>query len=128
MRVRECWKAAGWAVCCVSSGCPCGRTSFGSAQPAAAAGSTPVGSGSAEHPPVRGQENSKSGSRSSVEDSAPSSGDKTAILTFYGWLSGNRWDFFYPVDTFTHGGLPTLIRNHVKKIHKHIIAKLTSKK
>lgn len=75
-RVRGCWKAAGWAVCCVSSGCPCGRTSSGSAQPAAAAaGSTPVGSGSAERPPVRGEENSKSGSRSSVEDSAPSSGD-----------------------------------------------------
>lgn len=82
MRMRACWKVAGRAVCCVSSGCPYGRPSSGSALPAvaAAAGSAPVGSGSAEHPPVRGQENSKSGSRSSVEDSLSGSRGKKEFL------------------------------------------------
>lgn len=112
MRVRERWKVAGWAVCCVSSGCPCGWTSSGSAQPAAAAaaGSAPVGSGSAEHPPVRGQENSKSGSRSSVEDSAPSSGAKTELNTPPNllWLAGREQKVTWPSPT-----VPAWIKNHV---------------
>ena len=32
---KWCWKVAGWAVCCVSSGCPYERTSSGPARPAA---------------------------------------------------------------------------------------------
>lgn len=47
--MKGCSKAAGWVVCCFSSGCPCGRASSGSALPAAE--SAAAAEESAEGPP-----------------------------------------------------------------------------